>query len=151
MEGSLPSDGDWYKTTELYRHKKLIVFVLFTDCCSPGNKHYLAEGTTWMASSAWKGESIQRPDWSYIQRSRWTLTPKLPEPQFTGMPPGTFQKTTWLETKTKENRGHKLSEPHLFLLLLFKIAVQRDSSAEVSIAAFFSVLYLNCKVTHLYN
>lgn len=58
-------------------HKESIVFVLFTDCCSRGDKHYLAEGTTWVASNPWKGESIQRADWSNIQRSRRTLTSKV--------------------------------------------------------------------------
>lgn len=53
--------------------------------------------------------------------------------------------------RDQNKRKQRAQEPLLFLLLLFKIAVQRDGSAEVSIAAFFSVLYLNCKVTHLYK
>lgn len=114
---------------------------MFADCCSPGNKCYLAEGTTRMASSAWKGESIQWSDWSYIQRSRWTLILSLTKSGLMVMLPSTFQETELLETK-KQKRKKEEAGYQSQALLLFKIAVLTSAPLAVCTTAFFSAVHL---------
>lgn len=105
----------WHEMTVLQRQKNW-QHLWFADCCSPWNRHYLAEGTTRVASSAWQGESIQWPDWSHFQRSRWILTSELPEPSRDLW--RRFHESRWLKTHKKGGRASYQSQSILFSLHL---------------------------------
>lgn len=152
MEGSLPSNGDWYKATELYRHEKLIICLICAvhrllqpwEQALPGRRHY----TNGLRCLERRIHSMTRLKlYSKIKVDTDSQTARAM----------VYRGASWYipennMIRNQNKRKQRAQDPLLFLLLLlFKIAVQIDGSAEVSIAAFFSVLYLNCKVTHLYK